>query len=138
MGGMDATRTPHALPGDPPTPVAELAPTLQRLRGAWQARRPDYAQRRDDLRRLRAALKARLTRMAEAIAADFGHRPRQESLLADGMPVLAAIDHLLAHLRGWMRPQRVMPSASCSPPPAWPTPCGSAASTPRPPTCSNC
>jgi NAD-dependent aldehyde dehydrogenases len=107
MGGMDATRTPHAPPGDPPTPVAELAPTLQRLRGAWQARRPDYTQRRDDLRRLRAALKARLPRMAEAIAADFGHRPRQESLLADGMPVLAAIDHLLAHLRGWMRPQRV-------------------------------
>src|SRR5690606_11370377 len=35
------------------TQPTELAPTLQRLRDAWQARKPDYAQRRDDLQRLR-------------------------------------------------------------------------------------
>ena len=34
----------------------DLAPTLQRLRSAWQAQRPDYAQRRADLLRLRNAL----------------------------------------------------------------------------------
>ena len=87
--------------------AAGLEPTLACLRDAWQAQRPDHAQRRDDLRRLRAALKAQLPRMADAIAADFGHRSRHESLLADGMTVLAAIDHLLRHLRGWMRPRRV-------------------------------
>ncbi len=89
------------------TPIAELPATLQRLRSAWQAGKPGYAQRRDDLVRLRAALSKRLEEMAEAIAADFGHRSRDESRIADGMTVLNDIDHLLRHLRGWMRPRRV-------------------------------
>ena len=92
---------------EPETTPAELGPTLARLRAAWQARKPDLAQRRDDLGRLREALRARLPEMAEAIAADFGHRSRHESLVADGMTVLAGIDHLQRHLRGWMRPRRV-------------------------------
>jgi len=92
---------------DAPTTLADLAPTLQRLRRAWQARKPDGAQRRDDLQRLRDALKRRLPEMADAIAADFGHRSRHESLIADGMTVLNEIDHLRGHLRGWMKPRRV-------------------------------
>lgn len=95
------------LRGDPATPVDALASTLQSLRAAWQAHKPGHDQRRDDLRALRAALKARLPRMVEAIAADFGHRPRHESLLAEGMPVLTTIDMMLDHLRAWMRPRRV-------------------------------
>ncbi len=95
------------LRGDPATPVDALAPTLQSLRAAWQAHKPGHDQRRDDLRALRAALKARLPRMVEAIAADFGHRPRHESLLAEGMPVLTTIDMMLDNLRAWMRPRRV-------------------------------
>ena len=89
------------------TPTADLAPTLARLRQAWQANKPDQTQRRDDLQRLRAALKARLEPMARAISEDFGGRSRHESLIADGMTVLGEIDHLLKHLRGWMRPKRV-------------------------------
>ena len=90
-----------------PTPVASLHPTFDRLRAAWQARRPDAGQRRDDLARLRDALRRRLDEMTDAIAADFGHRSRQESLIADGMTVLTDIDHLRRRLRGWMRPRRV-------------------------------
>ena len=45
--------------------------------------------------------------MADAISADFGHRSRDESRIADGMTVLNDIDHLLKHLKKWMRPQRV-------------------------------
>jgi len=91
---------------------ADTAPTalpaiLQTLRTAWQANRPSLEQRRSDLQRLRAILKARLPQMAEAIAVDFGHRSTHESLIADGMTVLNEIDHLLGHLRGWMRPRRV-------------------------------
>ena len=89
------------------THAADLAPTLQRLRAAWQADKPGYAQRRADLERLREALKRRLEEMADAIAADFGHRSKDESRIADGMTVLNDIDHLLRHLRGWMRPRRV-------------------------------
>lgn len=89
------------------TPVTELAPTLQRLRAAWQAQRPDYQQRHADLRRLREVLKRRLDEMARTIAEDFGHRSLHESRIADGMTVLNEIDHLLGHLRRWMKPRRV-------------------------------
>ena len=89
------------------TPLSELEPTLAGLRNAWQARKPDYRQRRDDLQRLRAALKRRLEEMAQTVAEDFGHRSRHETLIADGMTVLNEIDHLRKHLRGWMKPRRV-------------------------------
>lgn len=89
------------------TSPSELQPTLERLRAAWQAQRPGYEQRRDDLQRLRDALKHRLEEMATALAADFGHRSRHESLIADGMTVLNEIDHLRKHLRSWMKPRRV-------------------------------
>ncbi len=103
-----ATGAGHTAPApDGDTPVADLAPTLQRLRQAWQARKPDHAQRRDDLQRLRDALKRRLPEMADTIAADFGHRSRHETLIADGMTVLNEIDHLASHLRRWMKPKRV-------------------------------
>lgn len=94
-------------PGQDATAVAALAPTLHGLRTDWQARKPDHAQRRRDLQRLRDALKRRLDEMADAIAADFGHRSKDESRIADGMTVLNDIDHLLRHLRGWMKPRRV-------------------------------
>lgn len=89
------------------TPITALVPTSQRLREAWQARKPDYAQRMQDLLRLRQALKARMEEMADAIAADFGGRSRDESRIADGMTVLNDIDHLRKHLRGWMKSRRV-------------------------------
>ena len=89
------------------TTLHDLQPTLARLRAAWQANKPDHAQRRDDLQRLRDALKRRLDEMARTIAADFGHRSLDESRIADGMTALNEIDHLLSHLRGWMKPRRV-------------------------------
>jgi len=89
------------------TPAAALAATLDRVRAAWMRQRPGYAQRRDDLRRLRAAFKARIDEMSAAIAADFGHRSQHESVIADGMTVTGEIDHLLANLRRWMKPERV-------------------------------
>lgn len=89
------------------TPATELRPALARLRTAWQADKPDYVQRRDDLQRLRQAVKSRLDEMARTISADFGHRSTHETLISDGMTVLGEIDHLLGHLRRWMKPQRV-------------------------------
>jgi len=88
------------------TPIDQLAPTLARLRAAQAARVPSRAQRRDDLQRLRAAFKAGLPAMCEAISADFGHRSGHETLLSDGMTVLREIDDMLRHLRRWMRPRR--------------------------------
>lgn len=86
--------------------VNQMTMTLAELRSAWLANRPDYAQRRDDLKRLRSTLKDRLEPMVEAISADFGHRSRHESLLGEGMTVFSEIDHMLSHLKSWMRPER--------------------------------
>ena len=41
-----------------------------------------------------------------AICADYGHRPRQETLLSEVVPVIRGIDHALKHLRQWSKPQR--------------------------------
>ncbi len=89
------------------TSAASLHDLLERQRLAWRARVPDRAQRLDDLGRLRSALAARLEDFAAAVSADFGKRPRAETLLADGLPVLREIDHVRRHLGGWMRPRRV-------------------------------
>jgi coniferyl-aldehyde dehydrogenase len=89
------------------TAVADLQPTLARLRAAWQRNRPDARQRLDDLARLRAAVKAGTDTMLQAISADFGHRSQHEMLIAETMTVVAEIDHLRRHLRGWMKPRRV-------------------------------
>ena len=97
---------PDAERAPPADEIAELAPTLERLRKAWRAKKPDYAQRMDDLARLKAAFKARMGEMEAAVRADYGHRSAHETLLADGMTVLGEIDHLRRHLRGWMRPKR--------------------------------
>ncbi|MET0807171.1 MAG: coniferyl aldehyde dehydrogenase [Pseudoxanthomonas sp.] len=105
----DSSHAPGSRPAEAAgeTPVAELAPTLQRLRQSWQAGKPGYEQRRADLQRLREALKRRLEEMAATIAEDFGQRSRHESLIADGMTVLNEIDHLRGQLRKWMKPRRV-------------------------------
>ncbi|MGH8081408.1 MAG: coniferyl aldehyde dehydrogenase [Lysobacter sp.] len=91
---------------DTSTHVGDLAGTLQSLRTAWLTKRPDYRQRRDDLQRLRDALKARLDEMVVAVNADFGTRSRHESLIGEGMTVFTEIDHMLKHLRAWMRTER--------------------------------
>lgn len=85
---------------------SELNMQLARLRAAHARHVPDYAQRVADLKRLRAAFARRLEDFTVAMSVDFGRRSRHESLLTDGMTVLDAIDHLLAHLRAWMRPKR--------------------------------
>ena len=89
------------------TPLDELQPTLRHLRDAWQSRRPDLAQRRGDLQRLRAAFAARIGSMDAAIRADFRHRSSHENLVSEAMIVLSELDHALRHLRRWTRPRRV-------------------------------
>jgi coniferyl-aldehyde dehydrogenase len=88
------------------TTPQELAATRERLRVAWQARKPDLAQRRRDLERLRDAFRAAIPAMDAAIRADFGHRSAHENLISEAMVTLAEVDHALRHLRRWARPQR--------------------------------
>ena len=84
-----------------------LRDLLRSQREAWRAQTPGYAQRMDDLARLRVRLKARMDDFVRAIDADFGRRPRHETLFGEAFTVLHAIDHARRHLKRWMRPRRV-------------------------------
>ncbi|TAN05930.1 MAG: coniferyl aldehyde dehydrogenase [Rhodanobacteraceae bacterium] len=97
------------------TSPAAMQDLLDHQRAAWRAQIPDAAQRDADLARLRAAFKARLEDFVAAVAADFGRRPRAETLMADGLPVLHEIDHARRHLKRWMRPRRVAANATSFP-----------------------
>lgn len=90
----------------PSTPLDELPQRLAVLRARAERGPRSYAERREDLYDLRAALKINLPELCRAMDADFGCRSRHESLISDGMTVLSEIDHLISHLKRWMRPQR--------------------------------
>lgn len=85
----------------------DLHALLERQRTAWQCHVPDYAQRMEDLTRLRRVFRARFDALARAMDQDFGRRSRHESQLADQMTVQHAIDHACRHLRRWVRPRRM-------------------------------
>ncbi len=77
-------------------------------RKAFAAERdPQLAVRRDRLDRLAALLDAREAEFVEAIAADFGVRPAQETRLAELFLVTAGLRHARRNLAQWMRPRRV-------------------------------
>jgi coniferyl-aldehyde dehydrogenase len=60
-----------------------------------------------DLEKLRQATKSNAQRIAAVISSDFGNRSREETLLAEIWPVLAAIRHTKKHLAEWMKPKKV-------------------------------
>lgn len=87
---------------------ADLSATLRRLRDA-QTRDPlpPWHLRADRLHRLARLLREQRHAFADAIDADFGQRPVEETELLELFPSLSAIGHALRHGRGWMRPRRV-------------------------------
>lgn len=66
----------------------------------------DYGFRVTMLRRLKDAIKARESAIADALAADFG-KPRLESHLTEIGILYEEIDHAVRRLKGWMRPERI-------------------------------
>jgi coniferyl-aldehyde dehydrogenase len=68
---------------------------------------PDLAERLDRLARLRAAITENEARFEHAISADFGHRSRVETSVAETLLVLGEIKHASKHLKQWMAPRRV-------------------------------
>jgi coniferyl-aldehyde dehydrogenase len=89
-------------------------PLQQRLHSALELQRAAYrahpvptrAEREDDLKRLRAFLREHQEALADAISADYGHRSRHETRLAELAPAVDGIGHVLKQLPAWMRPQR--------------------------------
>src|SRR5471032_1005083 len=84
-----------------------LIATLVLQREACQAAPyPSLAQRRRDLRAVRQALQDYQDQLAQAMSADFGRRSEFECKMLDVLAPALQVDHALAHLKRWMRPQR--------------------------------
>ncbi len=84
----------------------DLSATLDRLRAAHLGDPlPDWPVRADRLRRLQRMLMVSRDTFAEAIDADFGCRPAEETALLELVPSLSAVRHALRHGRRWMRPR---------------------------------
>ncbi len=76
---------------------------------------PTLAERLDRLARLRAAIEDNESRFEQAISADFGHRSRIETAIAETLLVLGEIKHAAKHLRKWMAPQRIATALQFAP-----------------------
>ena len=94
-----------------PSLLEHLHLSLAQQRSAFAADiNPVEAVRRDRLLRLLAMTTKYADELTAAVSRDFGHRARQETLLADVYTVESGVRHALKHLRGWMKTRR-MPTA---------------------------
>jgi coniferyl-aldehyde dehydrogenase len=76
---------------------------------------PTLTERLDRLARLRAAVQDNEARFEQAISADFGHRSKIETAIAETLLVLGEIKHAAKHLKKWMAPQRVSTALQFAP-----------------------
>ncbi len=68
---------------------------------------PELAERKDDIKRLRAAIKQEAEHIASVISEDFGNRSRHETMLADIWPVISSARETRKNLAHWMKARRV-------------------------------
>ena len=89
------------------THPAQLTQALALQRRSFDADpNPPLAVRRDRLDRLRRMLRDNAEGIRDAIAADFGQRASEETLLLEQFTSGEAILHARRHLRRWMRTER--------------------------------
>ena len=88
-------------------PRSDTAPRAAFEALAGDPAAPDLATRRAQLSALEREMRAMAEETATAIAADFGGRPRPETLLTEVAMVIGAAQHARRRLRRWMRPEAV-------------------------------
>jgi len=90
-----------------PQALVAMEALFARQRSAFTAApMPSEEDRLRWLDALRDVLAGHQPALIEAIAADFGHRSADETLLAEIMPSLHGIRYASRHLRRWMKPSR--------------------------------
>ncbi len=100
---------PQSVAANDAAPVAHMEQVFAAQRTAFtREMNPTLAVRRDRLDRLLRLTEAHQGAIIDAISADFGHRSRHETDLADIFVVLSAIRHTRRHLRQWMNARRVL------------------------------
>ena len=76
-------------------------------RAAFMAELPvSLDARRDRLNRAKAMIRDHAARFCDALAEDFGHRSREQSMLTDIAGSIGPIDHALKHLARWAKPEK--------------------------------
>jgi coniferyl-aldehyde dehydrogenase len=95
------------MQGATTTPLKALPGLLVRQRAAFMRDGPpSLAERRANLKKLRAAVLARRGDFETALDADFGHRSRHETAIMEMLVFTWGIDYLRRHLRRFMRLER--------------------------------
>ncbi len=90
-----------------PDPILTMTGVLERQRAAFlKDGPPGLRERKDQLKRLRAAVLAHRQELAAAISADFGHRSRHETEIMELAGVVQTIDYLIRNLSRFMKPER--------------------------------
>ena len=85
----------------------ELNAALDLQRAAYFAHPvPSYGERRADLLKLQAFVRDNKDGLVDAVNADYGNRSRHETLFTEIFTVIDGVDHVLKHLKKWMKPQR--------------------------------
>jgi coniferyl-aldehyde dehydrogenase len=103
-----------------PLPTTPLSSAFLAQQQAYaRERHPSLAQRLERLERLRQLLSEHEDALADAISADFGHRSRHETVIAEVFIVRAAITHARRHLRRWMARRRVATAFHSLPAASW-------------------
>ncbi|HEY6633915.1 MAG TPA: aldehyde dehydrogenase family protein, partial [Rhizobiaceae bacterium] len=88
-------------------PDTRLAEILGSQRAAFlRDGPPTLAERRADLKTLKAALLAHRVEIESALDRDFGHRSRYETAMIEVATPVQGIDYLHRNLRRFMRPER--------------------------------
>jgi coniferyl-aldehyde dehydrogenase len=93
--------------------IAAMKDTIENLNATLALQRdaclstpyPTLEQRRRDLKAVRVALQRYQDRLTRAMSDDFGRRSEFECKMLDVMFPALQIDHALANLRRWMKPQ---------------------------------
>jgi aldehyde dehydrogenase (NAD+) len=89
------------------TPIVDIAGVVTAARAGFdEGRTKPLAWRRSTLESLGAALKRREGELLDALAADFG-KPRTEAWVTEIGFTLAELDHTLANLSVWTKPEKV-------------------------------
>ena len=97
-----------------PSPDHRLDEILGRQRAAFlRDGPPTLAERRADLKKLKAALLGHRVEIENALDADFGHRSRYETAMIEVMTPVQGIDYLHRNLRRFMRRDELRPDEPC-------------------------
>lgn len=102
---MSASPLSDANPGE--SIRSQLEATLELQRAAYFAHPvPSLDERRADLLKLQAFIRDQREALVQAVNEDYGNRSRHETLFTEIFTVIDGVDHVLKHLKKWMRPQR--------------------------------